>query len=524
MLNEMVTLHIDDTSVRLLVISGGRIKKWADLKLEPGLIKDGVVLQEAEVAAKIKNLFIGQHINTRKVTLGYSGLHALTRPATLPQLPKQMVGEAVAREARRVLPLPLDQLYLAWRTIPCPKGRIQVFMAATPRKTADSLISTLDQAGLEPSRMAIKPLSLTQASPEKTAILVDLQPSEFDLVIISAGVPQPIRTIALPDEELTWNKKIEMIAGDLSQTIKFFDTNNPEKPLNADVPIYVSGELLNKTEMHTVLSDIVGHPIKTLSPHLKGIEQIDLSRYLFNVTMANSPTSIDKELVCPAGALNVLPAPYQPKPISLAKVIGIPAGVAVAALIIPMVIMIQNTSANINTLQDQTDKTNEMIRQKTAQKVELSKTVADLSKQATAAKLAYDNLNLALNKMQTQQEHVNGDLAISLGVLPSDIIITGITYSGDTLAVSGEAPNQEDIYQYAQTILQYGRQMDLSQRFRQTTVSIMKAKDSKTDTLPAQTQGDQDQDNQTVPTPSPTLALPATPAPDKIEFTLTFKR
>ncbi len=89
---------------------------------------------------RIKQLFQSQKVNTRKVILGFSGLHSLTRPATLPQLPKAMLPEAVAREARRVLPVPLDQLYLTWRTIPCPKGRIQVFIAATPRKTADSLV------------------------------------------------------------------------------------------------------------------------------------------------------------------------------------------------------------------------------------------------------------------------------------------------------------------------------------------------------------------------------------------------
>jgi type IV pilus assembly protein PilM len=524
MLNDAVTLHVDDTSIRLLVINGGRVKKWADLKLEPGLIKDAMVVQEVDVADRIKKLFLSQHISARKVILGYSGLHSLTRPAVLPQLPKQMVFEAVAREARRVLPLPLDQLYLSWRTIPCPKGRIQVFMAATPRKTADSLISTLHLAGLEPSRMAIKPLSLTQLAPDKTAILVDLQPSEFDIVILSDGVPQPIRTIALPEEELDWNEKVDMIARDLSTTIKFFDTNNPEKPLDASVPIYVSGELINQPDLQTALSDSLGRPVKVLTPQLKGIEQIDLSRYLFNITMASSPALIDKEMICPAGSLNVLPAPYQPRPISLAKVIGIPAGIAVAAMIIPMIFMIQSINSNVNTLQDQTDKTNEMIRQKTTQKAELNKTVTDLSKQAAAAKTAYESLNQALVKMQNQQEHINGDLSVTLGVLPSDITITGISDSGDSLIINGEAPNEDDIYQYAQTILYYGRQMDISQRFSQVTVSSIKTKDSTRSASASETSGDQDQPVPTEPAPGPTPTPTPSSTPGIIEFVLSLKR
>jgi Tfp pilus assembly PilM family ATPase len=107
-----------------------------------------------------------------------------------------MLAEAVAREARRVLPVPLDQLYLSWRQIPSPKGRLQAFLGAVPRQTADSLIKTLKIAGLEASHMAFKPLALTGAVPEDTVI--GCPPNEFD---IAPRVPQPIRTITLPDTD-----------------------------------------------------------------------------------------------------------------------------------------------------------------------------------------------------------------------------------------------------------------------------------------------------------------------------------
>jgi Tfp pilus assembly PilM family ATPase len=148
MWNDLVTLYIDDTSIRLLISQGQTIKKWASVKLEPGLIKGSIVLQEAEVIARIKQLLQSQEVTTKKVILGFSGLHSLTRPATLPQLPKAMLPEAVVREARRVLPVPLDQLYLFWRIIPGSKGKIQIYMAATPRKTVDSLVKVLNGAGL----------------------------------------------------------------------------------------------------------------------------------------------------------------------------------------------------------------------------------------------------------------------------------------------------------------------------------------------------------------------------------------
>ena len=110
MAQKVVTLYLDDTSIRLLVTSGQRIKKWADVPLEPGMMKNAVILKQEEVAAKIKQLFKVRKINTKKIILGVSGLHCLTRPILLPQLPKDMLEEAIRREAKRILPVSPEQL------------------------------------------------------------------------------------------------------------------------------------------------------------------------------------------------------------------------------------------------------------------------------------------------------------------------------------------------------------------------------------------------------------------------------
>ena len=75
MAKKIVNLYIDDTSIRMLVTRGKRIKKWADLPLEPGLVKNAVVIREAEVAARIKQLFKERKVGAKKVVVGVSGLH-----------------------------------------------------------------------------------------------------------------------------------------------------------------------------------------------------------------------------------------------------------------------------------------------------------------------------------------------------------------------------------------------------------------------------------------------------------------
>ena len=183
MAKEIVTLYIDDSCVRLLVTRGKQIKKWADLPLEPGLVKNRVVIKEAEVSNKVKQLFKVLKVRSKKVVVGVSGLNCLTRPISFPHIPGELLEEAVMREAKRTLPVPPEQLYLSWQTIPAPPGKTQVFLVAIPQKMADAMLKTLRGAGLKPYLMELKPLALARATKEATSIIVDVQPAEFDIVI-----------------------------------------------------------------------------------------------------------------------------------------------------------------------------------------------------------------------------------------------------------------------------------------------------------------------------------------------------
>jgi Tfp pilus assembly PilM family ATPase len=470
MWNDLVTLYIDDTSLRLLVCQGQIIKKWAYLQLEPGLIKGSLVLQETELVTRIKQLFQNQGVNTKKVILGISGIHSLTRPATLPQLPKAMLPEAVIREARRVLPVSLDQLYLFWHIIPGVKGKIRIYMAATPRKSIDSLVKVIREAGLDISRMAIKPLALTKLIPVNSAILVDLQPGEFDILIMVDGVSQPIRTITLPSEELSLEQKFNMINSDLERTITFFNTNNQEHPIDPQVPVYVSGQFLGQPDLQKILSEKINHPVLALAPPLKGFDQIDLATYSVNIAMAVKTATPGRESFFPLADLNILPVPYQPKPISLVKVMGIPGAVALVGLVVPMVMMMQNASNNLDATRNQLDMVNQSINKQMALRASLTKKVADLQNEVNGARAASQQFQLVVDYLDTRHEWIEGDLRLLLNKAGPAITLNSITLSQGNLVLQGEAPNKNDVQIYAQAVLQYARELDSSGRFSKNLV------------------------------------------------------
>ena len=452
MARKIVTLYVDDTSLRLLVIRGKRIKKWADLPLEPGLVQSNVVIKEAEVAAKVKQLFKTQKIKTKKVIVGLSGLHCLSRPITLPQLPGAMLAEAVTREARRVLPVPLEQLYISWQIIPAPEGRIQVFLVAIPCKTADALLKMLRQVGLKPYIMDIKSLALARMVKEATAVIVDVQPTEFDIVIMADGVPQPIRTVPLPSEGLSQQEKLLMLREELDRTIKFYNSNNPEKPLASDVPIFVSGELADEPELHKSLSDEFGYPVLPLESPLKTPHRLDSNHYLANIGLALKELPSGREAGPLVVNLNALPAPYRPEPFSLARVVALPIATVVIGLLVLLAMLIQDASANIASMQNQLDTTNHIIKLKQSQKKELAENIAELEKKLADAGASRDIFTTASGSLDKQGDTINGDLEETTNSLQSSIGLTNINHSSGKLTISGRSPSETEVLLYARSL------------------------------------------------------------------------
>ncbi|HSW57632.1 MAG TPA: hypothetical protein VLH15_04470, partial [Dehalococcoidales bacterium] len=328
-------------------------------------------------------------------------------------------------------------------------------------------------AGVGVSHMFIKPLALTKAIPVNDAIMVDFQSNEFDIVIMINGISQPVRSVSLPSEELSWEQKIKMIAGDLERTIKFYDTNNPEKPLNTSLPVYVSGEFLGKPQYQKMLEEASGRPIMSTVPDLKGLEHLEPGRYMINMAMGLRNAFAGRELTFPVANINLLPTPYQPKPVSLVKVLGIPACSAALSVVVPVIMMMQGTANNIEVLQNQLENTNQVVSQRTLQKQQLKKEISEFEKKVATFTQMAANLDGSLKSIKVSQENIDGDLFLTLSKLSPDIKLKSLKQTGGQLEISGSAPTTNDVHVYVKTVLTYARELDISKRFSQSLISSL---------------------------------------------------
>ena len=192
-------LSLEATEARLLVVRGQRILHWDRLPLPEGSVRNGQIVLPTAFGQAIAQLVEQASAPRRKAVVSLSGQGALVRIFDLPAVPARMLEEAVRREARRELPLPLEQLYLSWQVIGDPNAsRRQVFVLGVPREGLDNCAIGLRSAGVRPVAMDLKPLALARAVNLADVLIADIEAETESMILVRDFIPHIVRSVASP--------------------------------------------------------------------------------------------------------------------------------------------------------------------------------------------------------------------------------------------------------------------------------------------------------------------------------------
>ena len=455
-----ITLFIDDTNIRLLVSRGKRVQKWARLPLEPGLVRDGVILDEAQLVDQLKELFKLQKVSARKVIAGISGLNSIYRLITLPELPEAVQAEAVRHEATRVIPVSLDQVYLAHQRLPSPPGETRLFLAAFPRNAADTLIRTLRQAGVEPYLLDLAPLALCRTANESRAIIVNAWSTNLDIVVMTDRVPQVLRSLSLPGEATSLSEMLPAITEELERTITFYNSSHLGNPLEPTVPILVSGDLAEVPESWQSLVGKSGYSVSVLPSPMEFPEGFNPSQFMVNIGLALKELLLEKE-----GAnfslvnFNAMPEVYLPKPRPVAGIL-IPIAVALVGigLIFYTFTLLQNSIAQTDALRAQLPPAQSQVVEYQNEVVALKDKIATVEpsegKEARAGVF-----ETTFTTLEQDRQRVDGDLTEVVNLAPqsADFNLHQVNHGSNSVTISGIALTEDEIFAYARALRSSGR-------------------------------------------------------------------
>ena len=452
-----VSLFIEDAAIKLLVTRSRRVEKWAKLPLEPGLVSDGLILDEAQVAEKLKELFKQQKVATRTVTAGLSGLNSIYRLISLPELPAAILPEAVEQEASRIVPVSIDQLYLSYQTIPAPAGETGIFLAAFPRNTADALLRTLSKAGIKASTMDMAPLALCRTVDAPEAIVIDARSAGLDIAILVDRVPQVIRSFSLPGETESMVERLPAIVEELERTVAFYNSGHPGKPLPPATPVFVSGDLAAVPESWPLLSGTQDASVSELPSPMQAPEGFDASQFMVNIGLSLKKLSLEKEGSFSLVNFNTLPEAEKPRGISLARILT-PIGIVIGVgLLFWLWLQVQDIRTENEALRSQVEINQALIPPQRDAVTALSEEIAALEPQIAPLEATADIFAATFTGLGENRSQINGDLSGIVHLMPADVDLTAISHTGPRVTVNGTAPEEADIFQYARNLRSSGR-------------------------------------------------------------------
>lgn len=119
---------------------------------------------------------------------------------------KKLLAKAVTEEARKVIPLPLEEMILDWKVVPDKngktpsKGNIQIFLTGSPKKLVKKYIEVFRKANIALSSLETETFSLVRslAGDDKSPIMiVEIGANSTDLSIVRESIPVLNRSLSV---------------------------------------------------------------------------------------------------------------------------------------------------------------------------------------------------------------------------------------------------------------------------------------------------------------------------------------
>ncbi|MBN1370011.1 MAG: pilus assembly protein PilM [Dehalococcoidaceae bacterium] len=479
MAKKKISLYIEDTEIKLLESHGSKIDKWASFTLEPSLVRDGVILDENRVAEAIKELMHLNKISEKKVTVGLSGLNSIFRITSLPELPTKLLPEAIINEASRIIPMPLEEVYLSHQVISIGQGEIRLFLAAYPRSSTDTLMRTLAKAGLKTSVIELAPIALARCVDAPKAIIINSWLSNLDIVILNERLPQVVRSISLSGDEMSNEDKVSAIIEEFNRTVSFYNSNRKDNPLNTSVPVFACGDLIKDEALWQAFNlNLMDYNISSITPPVESPEAFIPCEYMVNIGLAIKD-------ILPKGdgtnysviGFNALPEAYLPPSFSWYRILVPVVTVSAIGGLIYFWLVIQNIGTDTARLDSETAVLSAQITQLQSQLVPLRTSIAEqkaliepLPEQIAQIETeiaATENLTGIFDQtsavLEESLEAINLDFPETYNLQPEGVFVSKITSQGDSFSIEGIATTENGVYDYARALRE-------SERF--TAVSV----------------------------------------------------
>lgn len=203
--NSFIGVDLGSTSIKVVELK----KEKNQLRLANYGFSESTVPIKFEQIDDIKS--IADIINDIQKKAGINGVVAyaalpafsvFTSVLNLSNVLEKDIASAIHWEAKKVIPLPLDDMVLDWKQIDTPGGKgpenIRVLLTGAPKALVKKYITIFKEANIQLKSMETETFSLIRAllgNDKTTTMIVEIGASTTDVSIIDKGIPMLSRSI-----------------------------------------------------------------------------------------------------------------------------------------------------------------------------------------------------------------------------------------------------------------------------------------------------------------------------------------
>lgn len=209
----VVGLEIGPGLIRAVQISrtlGGRIyvEKFLEVPLESGVDANGRITNVTLVSQELKRLWARAKFATKHVALGLGGTDVFVREFSVPEMKPENLKAALPALADGSLPMPTSEFMLDFYPAQISENSesrsVQGLLLAATKVATESLIDTIQLAGLKAQSIDLVPFAILRQLTEETKdnevfCIVHASAGFLNVIVARGPVPLFIRIVPLPE-------------------------------------------------------------------------------------------------------------------------------------------------------------------------------------------------------------------------------------------------------------------------------------------------------------------------------------
>jgi type IV pilus assembly protein PilM len=202
MARTQVGIDLGSTEIRVAEVEQGRggprVVRAGTAPLEPGVVEDGLVVQEAPVVRALRGLWRTHKIGSKDVVLGMGNERVYVRDLEMPMAPLPQLREALQFRVQDMLPVSVSDCLLDFRPLREQGTQVQGLLVAVPEALVQTNVDAVEKAGLRVQSVDLSAFALLRALARgdlagRSVALVDVGACVTQIVISDATVPRLVR-------------------------------------------------------------------------------------------------------------------------------------------------------------------------------------------------------------------------------------------------------------------------------------------------------------------------------------------